>query len=792
LNNSTISNNAAGIGTEWWHYGGGIHSFGDHVVVLQNTVLAENKAYFGADCYKETAWSTISSAGYNLFGEISSCAISLTTGDLTNVDPKLGPLEGSPGYHPLLSGSLAINAGNPAGCMGSVGLLTTDQRGAPRVGRCDIGAYEAGLIATKQVSGSPGRSLSYKIILNNIEGNVNLTNVSVTDTIPISLTYIPGSFSATSGTGGESGGIITWTGTVPANTDTILSFSVIVSDAVPQCSVITNKAIINQGGSYEFERQVMGATPCVCNLTKHTGNPVLSVGANGTWDDGDVWGPAVLKEGSLFKMWYSGHDGSNPSRIGLATSTNGVNWTKEAANPVLSPSETWEAEGVRAGGVISDGGLYKMWYTGFDSGGVGRIGYATSPDGVTWTKYGSNPVLNVGASGSWEDEDASWPTVIKEGSIYHLWYTGADGVTSRIGHATSSNGTNWTKDPANPVLDIGPPGAWDWLEAYATNVVAYNGYLLWYSGGTLPEAWQTGYALSSDGSDWTRGEKLIPEGPPGSFDAYSADYPSVIVDGAGFKVWYSGQNASGTYNIGYATAEICSEAGPSNLVYLPIVLKGAGAQPACPPYYTDDFSNPDSGWLIDDNSNRRSAYAGGQYQIWLKNPSSSAGVTPGAKATDFAVAVNARRASGSQGSYGIIFGINEDWSQFYEFNVDAQYYSIWKYDHGTWTPLRNWTTSSHIRTGTNWNRLKVIREGANIAVYVNNQHLATVTNGNFTGLRRIGLVAVSPSSGSLDARFDDFSLYPASCGPIAAEVGFEMGEPGVHEAPLRPGWDQSP
>jgi len=40
------------------------------------------------------------------------------------------------GYHPLLSGSPAINAGNPATC------LSTDQRGVARVGGCDIGAYE--------------------------------------------------------------------------------------------------------------------------------------------------------------------------------------------------------------------------------------------------------------------------------------------------------------------------------------------------------------------------------------------------------------------------------------------------------------------------------------------------------------------------------------------------------------------------------------------------------------------------------------------------------------------------
>jgi hypothetical protein len=56
-------------------------------------------------------------------------------------------------------------------------------------------------------------------------------------------------------------------------------------------------------------------------------------------------------------------------------------------------------------------------------------------------------------------------------------------------------------------------------------------------------------------------------------------------------------------------------------------------------------------------------------------------------------AVSARRASGTDGAYGIHFGINEDWSEFYEVVVDAQYYSIWRYD-GSWTALRDRTTSS--------------------------------------------------------------------------------------------------
>jgi uncharacterized repeat protein (TIGR01451 family) len=132
MNNSTVSNNINRFGD-----GGGIYNNGS--VTVRNSILAGNTAG-GAnpDCS-----GAIESAGYNLIGDTSGCTFVPGTGDLTNLNAHLGRLINSPGYHPLLTGSPAINAGNPAGCTDHLGnLLTTDQRGATRVGRCDMGAYE--------------------------------------------------------------------------------------------------------------------------------------------------------------------------------------------------------------------------------------------------------------------------------------------------------------------------------------------------------------------------------------------------------------------------------------------------------------------------------------------------------------------------------------------------------------------------------------------------------------------------------------------------------------------------
>jgi hypothetical protein len=136
LNNATVSANTTG------NWGGGFYHEGYGTVTLQNTILAGNSASgAGPDCS-----GPIGSSGYNLIDNTAGCTFTPATGDLTDVDANLGLLLGPPSaprYHPLLSGSPAIDAGNPAGCTDHLGNpLDTDQRGAARVGRCDMGAYE--------------------------------------------------------------------------------------------------------------------------------------------------------------------------------------------------------------------------------------------------------------------------------------------------------------------------------------------------------------------------------------------------------------------------------------------------------------------------------------------------------------------------------------------------------------------------------------------------------------------------------------------------------------------------
>jgi hypothetical protein len=137
INNSTLSGNV----TRNSGGGGGIANVGG-TATLQNTIVANSPR--GGNCY-----GAMTSDGYNLSSD-STCKFG-KTGDLNSTDPMLGPLQNNGGQTQtmaLLTGSPAIDAGNPAGCTDSQGhLLKTDQRGKPRpdtedTGGCDMGAYE--------------------------------------------------------------------------------------------------------------------------------------------------------------------------------------------------------------------------------------------------------------------------------------------------------------------------------------------------------------------------------------------------------------------------------------------------------------------------------------------------------------------------------------------------------------------------------------------------------------------------------------------------------------------------
>jgi len=347
--------------------------------------------------------------------------------------------------------------------------------------------------------------------------------------------------------------------------------------------------------------------------TKYSGNPVLTPGPAGEWDEGFAAIPSVLFDGSTYHLWYNNYNyvANSIDKIGYATSNDGLTWTKyddltttnppySLSDPVLTPGPgNYDNVAVGNHCVRKFNNIYHMWYTG-DNHPAGNQGYsichATSSDGIHWSKDTLNPVLEVGSNGEWDDALIFAPSVVFDGSIYHMWYSGWDGSISpdrvRIGHATSTHpDSTWTKDPGNPVLDIGTSTCWDYDRVDAPDVV-FDGtrFHMFYSGGPI-FTWRIGYAWSTDGSQWTKNnnpnttdplfiisDPILFRGSYGTWDGINVSHSSVLLDTTNnrFKMWYTGADAvPGTAQVGYATAPVSTHNVPGNYSTIQAAINAA-------------------------------------------------------------------------------------------------------------------------------------------------------------------------------------------------------------------------
>jgi predicted GH43/DUF377 family glycosyl hydrolase len=279
-----------------------------------------------------------------------------------------------------------------------------------------------------------------------------------------------------------------------------------------------------------------GYSPADSQWLTGTGESIID-GSNrhtirGEWDGEGVARPVVIQDDGGFKMWYDGIGLDQDVKVGLATSSDGLLWNPSNANPVLTGTlRTWDARGEHAPFVLKEDGLYKMWYEG-EYGGIRRLGYATSTNGIDWQKYAGNPLLTPGPDG-FDQTYVGHGTIIREDGTYKLWYH-ADGDRGHvIAYATSPDGvTGWTK--AGAVLETNT-GGWDDTSIWGPTVVKVGGtYWMWYSAQSSTYGGAIGVVTSTDGLNWQR----FTVGPVLTATSQAIADPHVISDSGRLMIWY--------------------------------------------------------------------------------------------------------------------------------------------------------------------------------------------------------------------------------------------------------------
>jgi len=195
---------------------------------------------------------------------------------------------------------------------------------------------------------------------------------------------------------------------------------------------------------------------------RYKGNPVLSRGGAGEWDEGRVDNPCVIYDGG-YKMWYSGQDiNERNGKIGLATSADGISFTKSGANPIFDDIETpsgYTNHNTEVAAVIihiSEGTktYYMIYEQSILDATWNRVGvynkFASSSDGISWANMGD---LTPFEPGVWWDGGKIF--VDREGTFHYVVgkFPNMDNITEHaFYHFHSSDFKTWTMD--SETLDL--------------------------------------------------------------------------------------------------------------------------------------------------------------------------------------------------------------------------------------------------------------------------------------------------------------------------------------------------
>jgi predicted GH43/DUF377 family glycosyl hydrolase len=125
---------------------------------------------------------------------------------------------------------------------------------------------------------------------------------------------------------------------------------------------------------------------------KHADNPILEPQGD-DWESNAVLNPTAWTDGECVYLIYRAEgpkdstDGHLVSRIGLATSTDGIHFKREQ-HPVMEPTMGYETDGgCEDPRVVRINDIFYMTYTAYDRK-IARLAMATSRDLRTWEKTG--------------------------------------------------------------------------------------------------------------------------------------------------------------------------------------------------------------------------------------------------------------------------------------------------------------------------------------------------------------------------------------------------------------------
>jgi predicted GH43/DUF377 family glycosyl hydrolase len=235
--------------------------------------------------------------------------------------------------------------------------------------------------------------------------------------------------------------------------------------------------------------------PELSHFVAYRGNPVFKAD-KGQWDTRIRERGWIMREDDIYKLWYTGYDGTADGlrMLGYATSKDGIQWTRHPRNPLLK--DVWVEDMM----VVKNEGKYYM----FAEGRNDRAHLLVSGNGLDWTPLGKLDIrlkngqpIRAGPYGT--------PTAWLENGVWHLFYERDD---LGVWLAKSRDMQVWKNVQDEPVLTPGPAD-YDRDRIALNQIVKHKGrYYAYYHGsakaGPKKGLWSTALATSTDLIHWEK------------------------------------------------------------------------------------------------------------------------------------------------------------------------------------------------------------------------------------------------------------------------------------------------
>jgi predicted GH43/DUF377 family glycosyl hydrolase len=161
-------------------------------------------------------------------------------------------------------------------------------------------------------------------------------------------------------------------------------------------------------------------------------NPVFK--PTGKWNSGRAIDADVFPVGDRLFLWYATRDPEMKVQMlgvasaPLASDFGRASWRQLGDGPILEPMLPWEKQCIEAPSVMRRGDTLVMFYAGGYNNDPQQIGIATSRDGLAWTRLMTEPLVGNGRPGTWNSSESGHPGVFedKDGRTYLFYQGNAD------------------------------------------------------------------------------------------------------------------------------------------------------------------------------------------------------------------------------------------------------------------------------------------------------------------------------------------------------------------------------